>query len=144
MGSGDDDEDEDGQEESITETENDRVYFSRGLCCIYWNSKIKCHKHICQENMVKLGFMIPLLLQAHTGPMFRGWRKSFMLSQLETRLNFAVRLQEAHCPQSAGWKMAENSEESTGLEESRWNGYNSIQQYSILTGHEQYGYLDTE
>lgn len=30
MGSGDDDED-DGQEDSVTETENDQVYFSRGV-----------------------------------------------------------------------------------------------------------------
>lgn len=34
MGSGDDDED-DGQEDSVPETENDQVYFSRGVCCIY-------------------------------------------------------------------------------------------------------------
>lgn len=33
MGSGDDDED-DGQEDSVTETENDQVYFSRGMCYI--------------------------------------------------------------------------------------------------------------
>lgn len=116
MGSGDDDED-DGQEDSITETENDQVYFSRGVCCIYWNWKIKYHQQSCQDNLVMLYFMIPL--QAHTGPMFKGWRKSFMLSQLATQLNFAVRLQEVHCPQSAGWRMAENSEESTELVESK-------------------------
>lgn len=38
MGSGDDDED-DGQEDSVTETENDQVYISRGEYCINWSSK---------------------------------------------------------------------------------------------------------
>lgn len=33
MGSGDDDED-DGQEDAVTETENDQVYFSRGTVCV--------------------------------------------------------------------------------------------------------------
>lgn len=101
MGSGDDDEDG-GQEDSVTETENDQVYFSRGVCRVYRSAKIKCHRHICQENRLKLGSMILLVRQAHTGPMFREWRKSFTLSPPETQLNSAVRLQGAHCLQSAG------------------------------------------